>query len=226
MIEKKKQLVIFGAFDGIDFESISNLLELKTKYPFILIGKEEVQTFPISASRPIDIPPTVIRPVLMTPDKKFSVFFGRKRIHVEELDSDVLTYDDFISKAEDLIVSIMSSFKLSINRIAVNGIAMSTDQNYSNKIFNKFFKKNSFNDQMSDDWGFRVNYKFINKEQKPINRIITANQRKELIDNQPTDALYITYDYNTFPNQTFSDKEIGSFIKEAIGFRKKVLLDE
>ena len=229
MVEKDRQLVIFGNFERISFESIGALVNLKDQFGLSLGGQEEERQIQPNAVQPIiqTFAPPSIRPVLRSNDGKFVVFFGTKRIHIEEKESNSLDYITFIEKARSIIITIITTFSITVDRMAINGTLFSNDNGFILQTFSRFFKNNDLSRQDMDDWAFRINNKGHESYRWQLNRIVSSQLRKEMISNIPTNCLYLSYDYNTIPNQgLFTVEDLNNFINAGIEFRHKVVLHE
>lgn len=226
MIEKNRQIVVFGNFECITFENISRISNLKDKYSLVLVANEDFQPPLINPNQQfvISTNPPLLRPAFISNDRNFTVFFGAKRIHIEEKDADTKSYESFFEKAKEFIFEIIKSYSVSATRAAVNGTIFETNQSFVKSTYARFFKENKLISSDMDDWGFRINSKSMTQNGKSINRIISAQLRTEIIDSMPKNALYLSYDYNTVPNQTFENEdELFSFFNDGKAFRSVVI---
>ena len=225
MVEKNKQFVIFGDFSKINFENVLNV-SFKEKYQLMLVAKEDFQQAPVDQIQPfsISITPPVSRPTLISADRKFSVFFGSKRIHIEEIDTNAQEYELFSKKSKEILSEIISLFSLNVDRAAVNGTITEVDTIYIKKVFSRFLKSSELCKDDMEDWLFRINNKLSESNTKPLNRIVSAQLRKEMLNGLPKNILYFSYDYNTIPNGTlFTEKELNNFFDDGIKYRRMVI---
>ena len=234
MLEMDRQVVIFGNFNAITFNSIEQLNKIAKKYslqfgaqPDIVLPQSKDFAQPIMLSQnqmSISLP---IRPVLNSPDGKIIVFLGSSRIHVEQKAADSNSFEDFKFMAIDIICQLLDLFNVSVNRVALNGQFSSDDAGIIDKQFDSVFKKSELYNSSSKEWQFRINTVEVdNKLGCELNKIITSSCVPVV---SREGGLNITlqkmYDYNTRVenNKIFSIEEIKTFIDTATKYREKVL---
>lgn len=224
MKEQVRQFVIFGNFNSINFENVNVLENVKKQFDFQINGEPDIPT--MKSFEPIIQQNIVIRPVLKSSSSNFSVFFGTERIHVQELDCSVDTYDEFLTNSLEIIKNICEKYGLIINRIALNGTILIDEKEKQNAIFSKVLCSNDMFDNNPDECQFRVNKKvFDTILECNINKIFSINKGKIISPNGPQDIYAISYDYNTEigTQNNFDLDKINSFSKEGLNYRDKVV---
>ena len=233
MLEMDRQVVIFGNFNVITFNSIEQLNIIAKKYslqfgaqPDIVLpqSKDFVQPIMLSQNQ-MSIP--LPRPVLNSSDGKIIVFLGSSRIHVEQKDADSNSFEEFKSMAIDIICQLLTLFNVSVNRVALNGQFSSGDAGIIDKLFDSVFKKSELYNSSSKEWQFRINTVEVdNKLGCELNKIITSSCVPVVSREGGLNIiLQKMYDYNTRVenNKIFSIEEIKTFIDTATKYREKVL---
>ena len=231
MIEKKRQIVIFGNFNSITFDSLTSFSEIKNEYKFQINAMPDI---PNEVRTPVGQPVVInpnglnIRPVFQSEDKKTSVFFGLSRIHIEQLDQDVDSYDEYYNMAIKVIQVIVENSSVTINRIAINGQILDFDKEAMESRYTKIFKKSKLYGENSDEWQIRINTKEkINTLSCEINKIISYARGFvfETLTGEPKESLITTYDFNTKQglNREFSLEEIKDFYSLGYEYRKNLL---
>ncbi len=230
MKEAKRQFVVFGNFNTISLNNINLLDDIKNQFGLQINALPDIISPNQMGIQPVffqSVPSVSIRPVLQSEDKKTSIFFGSSRLHVEQLEQDVETYDEFFSIALNALNAIYNTYQIKINRIAINGQLLCFDKQDMEKAYSKYFKKSDLYGESSNEWQFRIN---TNKKDEEldceINQIISFSRNK-LFDKVGvlTDALQSAYDYNTKYglNKLFTIKDIEIFNKKAYEFRKSFI---
>lgn len=231
MIEKKRQIVIFGNFNSITFDSLTSFVEIKKEYKFQINALPDL---PNDVRNPVGQPVVInsgglnIRPVFQSEDKKTSVFFGSSRIHIEQLDQDTESYDEYYNMATKVIEVIVKSSLITINRIAINGQILDFDKEAMESRYTKVFKKSKLYGENSDEWQIRINTKEqMNTLACEINKIISYARGFvfETFTGQPKQSLITTYDFNTRQglNREFTLAEIKEFYALGYEYRKNLL---
>ena len=217
-MEQSRQFVIFGNFATINFENIVDLHELKEKYSFQIDAQPEAQN-PSTGQM-------IIRPVFKSSDNKTIVFFGTSRIHVQQKDETVESYDAFNALSLELLTSIWSTFNLTVNRIAINGNVLIKDSKKMSEIFSIIFKENVFFKTQSDEWQFRINDKeYVDNLNCEVNKIISFNTVAASNPAKQNSMLVLSYDYNTRinNNNNFEIEQLNVFNNFAKKFRLKIV---
>lgn len=235
MTEQLSQFVLFGNFSSVNFDSLSKLADLKSKYGFITNATNDI----IMPSQNMDnqgqivVPQSFIpnmRPVFQTEDKKTSVFFGSSRIHIERRDYESEGYNTFNNMAIDIVNSLMK-IELKFIRIALNGQIQLFDKKFMDELYQRLFNRSDLYNSNSDEWQLRI----VSKENDEtlmcgINKIISYNRTNILggVSTEKRDLLQIGYDFNTFYgiDKVFSIDEINYFNKQATEYRKLVISGE
>ena len=233
MKEIAKQFVIFGNFNVVNFENVLKLADLRSKYnlqmnavPDIFVSGEQEQKGinGLQANVRVSMGVPESRPVLQSADKKFTIFFGTNRIHVEELENESDNFNIFYNKAEKIICEIIEKLDLKVNRVALNGNLFNDDNDWIKSTFNKIFLKNDLYSENSNEWQLHI----CSKEKNTtlgceINKIATFT-RGSFIDNYNKNqvGLIAGYDYNTQVNldKIYSINEIKVFAEEANKYRE------
>lgn len=171
---------------------------------------------------------SISRPVLTTKDKKFSIFFGTKRLHFEENDEAISSYETFLKKSEDILSSILTAYSgMIINRLAINGKILLEEVDKMNKVYHSTFKSSEIYGDNSDEFSFRINTKIYSDALKSsVNKIISYNRTSEILPNNTSKPIMIIdYDYNTVIDETkrFSFNELKTLIKEGVEFKSKII---
>ena len=128
--------------------------------------------------------------------------------------------------AIEIIKKVSKVFNLTINRLAINGTILITDEDKMNSFLKLFFKKNILFTYDSDEWQFRINNKMFSEEiNSEINKILFFNRTKVINTNKNTNILLLSYDYNTQINDTklFNIDSVMTFNKIAKEFRTQVI---
>lgn len=226
-METKRQFVIFGNFSKISFEELNLLSDIKEKYNFVIDAQQDVPVVPATIlNQPIIQSNISVRPTFKSLDKKTTILFGSSRIHIEQLDSSINSYDEFNLMAIEIIKKVSKVFNLTINRLAINGTILITDEDKMNSFLKLFFKKNILFTYDSDEWQFRINNKMFSEEiNSEINKILFFNRTKVINTNKNTNILLLSYDYNTQINDTklFNIDSVMTFNKIAKEFRTQVI---
>lgn len=223
-MEQTRQFVIFGNFTKINFENLNKFAVFKEKYSFQIDAQPDMPN--ILVNQPVVQNNVQIRPVFKTADNNTIIFFGSSRIHIEQVNSTIDSYNDFNHLALELVFTICSQFELSINRLAINGTLIVRDTDKINSLYKMFFNENKIFTPNSDEWQFRVNDKeFIEKINSDVNKIIFLNRAKINDSNNLSDLLTISYDYNTQVNlkNNFQSNQINDFNVLALEYRNKII---
>ena len=238
MKEYNRQIVIFGDFKSIGFNISNQMLDCINKYDLELDAAPDyisnngingvIQINNINLMQQLPFVSQSMRPVLTTKDKNFSVFIGTTRIHVEENNSEIELYNNFIDKAKEIISEIISKNEdCFINRLALNGKIVLEDINEMTKIYSNTFKESELYGTESDEFSFRINTKInSNKVNSEINKIISYNRTNEILPNNETKPIImIDYDYNTIRNENsrFNLEQLNYLIEEGIEFKSKII---
>jgi|GEM_PF-6203618 hypothetical protein len=236
MEELVRQVVAFGDFKSIGFEVINQLNDIIKKYDMVLEATQDFSTriergnrvvFEVGVGQPVPTIPQ-IRPVLVSKTRNFCVFIGASRIHVEERNASADTYEDFLTKAKEIFKDIIDRFSaIVINRIAINGKAVSRDIEKMKKVYSATFKESELYGTESNEFSFRINTIVQSQAlNKSMNKIVEVNRVTEIdTNNKQQPSMFIDYDYNTVENieNTFSYDDIELLITEGIELRAKVL---
>lgn len=223
-MEQTRQFVIFGNFSKINFENLNKISDFKQKYSFQIDAQPDMPN--VSVKQPIVQENLPIRPVFKSLDGKTIIFFGSSRIHVQQINSKIDSYQDFNKLALEMIKAITLQFELSINRLAINGTLIVKNEEKINELYKMFFKENGIFSSDSDEWQFRVNDKeFIEEINSGINKIIFLNRTKINESNSTSDVLLVSYDYNTQinSNNKFQMSQIEKFNIFAQDYREKII---
>lgn len=234
MKEISRQLVIMGNFNAVTFDSVIKFSELREKYKLQINAMQDIPIAqpiplgqPMSANRPIASVrvPIVSRPIFQSADKKFNIFFGSNRIHVEELDGDSGEYKYFNKNALEIICDIIKGLELKVNRVALNGSLFNNDIEGIEQAFNKVFKKSDLYSGNSDEWQFHIASKDANVRLGCEINKIAAFTRGLFLDNfgKNQNGLIANYDYNTQVNidKIFTEEEIILFNDLAQTYREQ-----
>lgn len=232
MLEINRQVVVFGNFNSVQFDSIVKLSELKEKYKFQTNAAPDIDIpfMPVIQNGQQLMAPDLrnnMRPIFQTEDKLTSVFFGASRIHVEQLKHDTEDFSTFNNMAMDIIYQVMEKLELCFTRLAVNGQILVADEKIMDKIYNDTFKESTLYGEKSDEWLLRIVSK--DKDAKvncDINRIISY-ERKNIIDAKGAlqHVLIVGYDFNTHPgnNKVYNKEEIEKFNELGCKYRSTLL---
>ena len=231
MKEINRQIVIFGNFRAIDFDIVSKISDIVKKYDLSLDAAPDyisnnglngiVQFNNINILQQLPLVASTSRPVLTTKDKKFSIFFGSKRLHIEENDESISSYETFLQKAEDIISSILTVYTdITINRLAINGKILLEEVDRMDEVYHNTFKPAEIYGDNSEEFSFRINTKIYSDAlQSSINKIISYNRTSEILSNNTTKPIMIIdYDYNTVIDETkkYSFNGLRTLIKEGV----------
>ena len=238
MKEINRQIVIFGNFQTIGFDIISRIPNIIEKYDLSLEAAPDyisnnglngiIQLNNINILKQLPLVTSISRPVLTTKDKKFSIFFGTKRLHFEENDEAISSYETFLKKSEDILSSILTAYSgMIINRLAINGKILLEEVDKMNKVYHSTFKSSEIYGDNSDEFSFRINTKIYSDALKSsVNKIISYNRTSEILPNNTSKPIMIIdYDYNTVIDETkrFSFNELKTLIKEGVEFKSKII---
>lgn len=222
MKEINRQFVFFGNFNSIKIDDIADLKELKDEYHFqtsampdIIFATQPVQPnqIPIMQNLPI-------RPLFQTEDKSTTVFFGSTRIHVEQINNDSESFEDFKEMATRILNEVKNKFDLKINRVALNGQLYFSESSKMEKIFADTFKKSKLHDLKSNEWQARIVTKDFNQSLNcNINKIVFYS--RGIFENQE-EGMISSYDFNTEPgiDKIYNDQEISDFFKLGCEYRR------
>lgn len=223
-MEKSRQFVIFGNFSKISFEDLNLLSDIKEKYNFVVDAQPDV---PVTiTNQPIAQKNISVRPAFKSLDNKTTVLFGSSRIHVQQSDSSISSYEDFNLLSVEIIKKVSEVFNLTINRLAINGTILITNSEKINNFSKLIFKDNKLFSYDSDEWQFRINNKEFSEEiDSEVNKILFFNRTKIINLNNDTNILLLSYDYNTQinDNKLFNIESVMSFNIIAKEFRNKVI---
>ena len=223
-MEKSRQFVIFGNFSRISFEKLNLLSDIKEKYKFIVDAQPDAHA--TITNQPVIQNNISVRPVFKSLDNKTMVFFGSSRIHIQQLDSSINSYEDFNLLSIEIVKKICEVFNLTVNRLAINGTLVITNPEKMSKILKLFLKENTLFSYESDEWQFRINNKIFSEEiESEINKIIFFNRTNVINVDKDTSVLLVSYDYNTQinDNKIFSIESIMTFNKIAKEYRTEVI---
>lgn len=234
MKELNRQFVIFGEFKSIVLNNINRLDEIKNKYKFQINAVPdmlELPTLNVVGQPPFafNSNPVDIRPIFQTLDMKTNVFFGSKRIHIEQLNQETDSYSNFNSMAVEIIKAIMLAYKdeIKVNRVALNGQISGFDETAMDKIYSDTFKKSSLYGEHSKEWQFRVNTVFEDSTLKSSLNKIVSFMRGTVYDNKKSaiDTLIAVYDLNTIRNndKVFTVDEIDYFNNLGCQYRNSII---
>ncbi len=238
MKELNRQVVIFGDFNSIGFEINPQLSSIMKRLNLTMDASPDInQANNINGVLPIDqinnfIPPIVnvpkMRPLLTTKNRQFSVFIGINRIHVEQLNTDTVTYEDFLSEAKNILASVLSeSSNTFINRLAVNGRVLLEDLDIMNKKYIETFKPSNLYGDISNEFSYRINtIEKCEKLNRNVNKIIACNRTNEVLpEKKVRPIMLIEYDYNTVVQEEdrYNLDDLDSLIAVAIDFKNEVI---
>lgn len=234
MKEISRQLVIMGNFNAVTFDSVIKFSALREKYKLQINAMQDI---PVAQPIPIGQPiqgnrqitsvrvPIVSRPIFQSADKKFNIFFGSNRIHVEELDCDSGDYKDFNKNALEIICEIIKGLELKVNRVALNGSLFNDDSTWIEQAFNRVFKKSDLYSGPSNEWQFHIASKDANAQLGCEINKIAAFTRGLFLDNfgKNQNGLIANYDYNTQVNidKVFTEDEVRFFNDLAQSYREQ-----
>jgi hypothetical protein len=232
MIEKQRQIVVFGEFSHIGFDVLSALPKnIVDKYKFQLTGYPD-QPIPTNAPMPMGIQVSfgepITRPTLKV--NGFLVFIGTKMIRIQQdITGTVNAYDEFVIDSLAILESITEKYSIgSFNRIACNGMIEENDEDKIKEVFKKSFKPQSklYGDNPTE-FTYRVNTIIKNESiGADTNQIILFSTAQQINMQQPmvapVNVLVVNYDINTVtPNaKTFNAdnlKELIAIAKSYIG---------
>ena len=111
MTEQLSQFVLFGNFSSVNFDSLSKLSSLKSKYGFITNAMQDI-VLPQNLDNQGQIIPPQMRPIFQTEDNLTSVFFGSSRLHIERRNYDSSSYEVFNDMAIDIVKNLMENLDL------------------------------------------------------------------------------------------------------------------
>lgn len=233
MQEKNRQFVIFGNFNSINFDNLEKLKDLKERYGFQTTAVPDISEIPINNNmgrinvNGLSVPNLNIRPAFQSEDKRKTIFFGSSRIHIEEIDTNSDTYEEFNRISFEIIELIIQKMEVKINRVAINGQLVYTDEKMMQEIYTSLFKTSFVYGESSEEWQFRVVTSEPNDELNiGINKIATYVRGTSFDDKgNPNQVLVAGYDFNTRLEtyKTFDLKEIKLFNKLGCEYRKLVI---
>ena len=233
MKEQLKEFALFGNFNSIDYTVANNISVQLKEYDFRLNGFNEMVQTPISPLAADLTSENVLqgailtpqpRPALLADDGKLRITFGVSRINIDSTIDSIEDTAKFIDLVKRVANNILSIGNVSVNRIALNGRIAIERNEKDISFFDKLYKKTSIYDT-DDELDFRINSKKISVDLGcRINRITTIHKSDFNVGTQKQ-AVLLMYDYNTDISiaKSFSIKDIESFIKESIEFRKLVI---
>lgn len=238
MKELNRQVVVFGNFNTIGFEVKPELLEVMKRLNMSMDAAPDIiQANNINGVLPIDqinniIPPMVsipkMRPLLTTKNRQFSVFIGTNRIHVEQMNTDTDSYNDFLCEAQKILACVLSdTVSTYINRLAVNGRILIEDVKAMDKSYQDTFKPSDLYGKSSNEFSFRINT--IEKNEKlnnNINKIIAFNRTNEVLPEKPLHPIMlIEYDYNTVieDEMRYNIDDLDKLIQVAKEFKSQII---
>lgn len=226
MTEQLSQFVLFGNFSSVNFDSLSKLSSLKSKYGFITNAMQDI-VLPQNLDNQGQIIPPQMRPIFQTEDNLTSVFFGSSRLHIERRNYDSSSYEVFNDMAIDIVKNLMENLDLKFIRIALNGQIMLSDKKFMDDLYQRLFRKSDLYNENSDEWQLRIVSKENDETLKcGINKIISYNRTSYIdVSTEKMDRLQIGYDFNTFfgIDKVFSAEEINYFNKKATEYRALVI---
>lgn len=225
MLSINRQFVLFGNYNGISFNDIIQLEEIRKQFSFQMGAMPDILS-PISIGM-ANSGTAQSRPVFQSLDNHITVFFGTNRIHVEETDGDSDKYNDFVQMSRTIIDNLMKQMDIKVNRIAINGQLFFDDEKRMDIIYKNLFKSSHLYSTASDEWQTRIrSIETIAELGCYVNKIV-AYSRGSFIDNhgQNKVGLIAGYDYNTQADAQilFNREDITSFIQKAIAFRNGFL---
>lgn len=225
MLEINRQFVIFGNFNSVSFEDIMKLEDIRKEYSLQINFAPDIIVPPPAGTRF----PTESRPIFQTADKKFTVFFGTGRIHIEELEGDSESYNSFSQKAIKILNQIKTALNLNISRLAINGQVFDNNQDWINRIFQNTFKTSDFCSEASDEWQFRIrNIENLADFNCYANKIVSY-ARGSFMDNygRNRDGLIAGYDYNTQADAKviFLETDLRKFLELATSYREQFIVN-
>ncbi len=220
MIEKQRQVIIFGDFGSISLDDVSKCTELFNANTILDVAPDML-TAPVQN--------IAMRPMLVMGNTQ--LFIGSERIHFQEIDGKTDDYNTFLSKALELFKVIVDNFKVSPNRIACNGIFTNLPDGSIDKVKNRIFKENILgNNKTITDWNFNINHQIVpsNNFTVKVNQVITStsNAIVTLPDNSTViEPLIFGYDCNTDKENldNFSMDDCKKFTDICQNFRKIVI---
>lgn len=224
MKELNRQVVIFGDFNAINFEIQSKIPDVIAQLNLSLEGAPDffLPNVPIPGNN-TNIPK--LRPILKSYDveNQFSIFIGTKRFHIEQINTDVESFDGFISQSLSIIRQILDLYpEVKMDRIAVNGRLLQDDQSVMDRVYQETFKPSLKYGEMSDEYSYRINTRITSATLKSsINKIISYIRTEETIMGQKIPVLIIEYDYNTVtnPSRRFELSDLIILSQEVKAFR-------
>ena len=226
MTEQLSQFVLFGNFSSVNFDSLSKLSSLKSKYGFITNAMQDI-VLPQNLDNQGQIIPPQMRPIFQTEDNLTSVFFGSSRLNIERRNYDSSSYEVFNDMAIDIVKNLMENLDLKFIRIALNGQIMLSDKKFMDDLYQRLFRKSDLYNENSDEWQLRIVSKENDETLKcGINKIISYNRTSYIdVSTEKMDRLQIGYDFNTFfgIDKVFSAEEINYFNKKATEYRALVI---
>ena len=230
MIEKNRQIVIFGNFNGINFDSLVLFSEIKDKYKLQISAMPDIPVEAVKGGTPVIVNAVNnlnIRPALQSEDKKTTVFFGASRIHIEQLDQTMDSYEQFYGMALEIISDILQKIKVVVNRIAINGQIVNYQQEIMDAAYKKIFKKSTLYGDTSDEWQFRITTRENNdKPSCVINKVISYTRGFVFEPTGQAKAVLATvYDFNTKQDlsREFELDEIKEFYTLGCEYRNNLL---
>lgn len=231
MKELIRQIVVFGNFNKFDFSSINKFSDFISEHNLTMNAAPDYNA--VSANGQIEITigfanqnPVSMRPVFYNADRTLSIFIGTTRIHIEQANQNVDTYNDFTALAYSFFEQIFKDDSNLINRIAVNGKFVQKQEEINNNIFAEIFNKSDLYGECSNEFSFRVNTNiYSDKLDSNLNQIISYSKTFEIENNEKLPIQIIDYDYNTVIDETktYSIEQINILIEEAKVYREKIL---
>ncbi len=228
MKEILRQFVVFGNFNSVTFDSIMKFSELRERYK---LQTNSIPDMPVGAPMPINGAiasvrvPVDGRPIFQSSDRKFSIFFGSRRIHVEELDGDSENYQEFNKNSLEIVCEIIKTLELKVNRVALNGRLFNDNLDWIKQTFSRVFNKSNLYSENSNEWQFRIASKDANLELGCEINKIAAFTRGIFLDNvgKNQNGVIANYDYNTQVNidKIFTEDEMRLFNNFAQEYRKQ-----
>lgn len=236
MVEQTRQFVLFGDFNSITFDVIARLQDSINKYGLHISaapdnGVQIPMPLPVQGLGGLSNQAFGVfspgRPVLQTSDLKKNVFFGSGRLHIEEINQILESYDDFCVMAKYILKNIIEVFGVKIGRIAMNGQFICDDLSTINKLYDKTFSKSNVILDASEEWQYRINNITNNEALRcKFNNIISMNRIVSFdAIGKRQDVLSIAYDINTLHgiDKLFTYNDIETFCLQGIGFRTNLL---
>lgn len=236
MRETVRQFVIFGNFNSVKFDNVLNLKEIRSRYNLQLNAMPDIPNPPDNNQGGQPIAPGIVingvqtlesRPIFQTSDKRFQIFFGTKRIHIEEFEGSSESYFEFNKKAVEIICEIIHGLKLKVIRVALNGRLYNDDKKWATEAFNKIFNRTELYSDNSMEWQFHIASKENNTVLGCEINKIASYARGNFIDGlgKMQNGIIANYDFNTQVNieKIFNEKEIRLFNECAQKYRSQFI---